>query len=102
MNTEKETGNNEFNKRTDKIGFIPRFLGDAGKEQEVSRVFAAILNGGCDKGNESQGPIQNHWMDSIELLAKQEGIWIGSLSSIAAAEIGHGHENTVYKDGHGS
>jgi hypothetical protein len=46
---------NNGNERTNEIDAIPRILGDAGKSKKVSRVFAAILAGGCHQGNEGQG-----------------------------------------------
>ena len=52
----------QTNGGTTEKGSIPRFLGNAGKEQEVSSVFAAILTGGCNTRNESQGTVQSDWM----------------------------------------
>lgn len=99
----KKTIDNYDTDRTTENGLsIPRFLGDAGKEQEVSSVFATVLARGCHQGNESQGSVQNNWLDSVEQLAKEQGIWIDRLSSIAAAEIGHGHENTVFLSKNGN
>ena len=97
INDNKHTENNGSNTRTAENGSIPGFLGNAGKSKEVSRVFAAILRRGYDTRNESQRTIQNHWMDLIEPLAKEYGAWIDNLSSIATIEIGHGHENTVFR-----
>ncbi len=88
---------NGSNKKTTGNGSIPRFLGNEGKGKEVSSVFATILRRGYDQRDESQRTIQNHWLGSIEQLAKEQGAWIESLSSIATAEIGHGHENTVFR-----
>ena len=96
MYNKKTTNDNDTDRTTEKGLSIPRFLGNAGKEQEISSVFATILARGCNQGNESQGTVQNNWLDSVEQLAKEQGIWIDSLSSIATAEIGHGHENTVF------
>ena len=45
---------------------IPRFLGNAGKEQEISRIFATILRRRYDTGDESKGSVQNNWLDSVE------------------------------------
>ena len=92
---------NGSNKKTTGNGSIPRFLGNEGKGKEVSSVFAAILEGGLHQGNESQGTVQSYWLDPVEKLAKDNGVWIGKLSSMASVEIGYGHENTVFlsKDG---
>lgn len=92
---------NGSNERTTENGSIPRFLGDEGKSKEVSSVFAAILRRGHDSGNEGPGAVQDNWLGAVEELAKNEGIWIEPLSSLATVEIGYGHENTVFrsKDG---
>ena len=91
----------QTNRGTVEEGSLPGFLGNEGKSKEVSSVFAAILARGCHQGNESQGTVQNHWLDPVEKLAKDNGVWIGKLSSMASVEIGYGHENTVFlsKDG---
>jgi len=62
---------NNGNERANEISGIPRILGDAGKSKEVSRVFAALLCGRCYQGNESQGTVQNHWLASVEYLARK-------------------------------
>ena len=92
---------NDGNERANEISGIPRILGDEGKSKEVSSVFAAILCGRCYQGNESQGTVQNHWLASLEQLAKEQGCWIENISSLATTEIGRGHENIVFlsKDG---
>ena len=92
---------NNGNERTNEISAIPRILGNAGKEQEVSSIFATILCRGCCQGNEGKGTIQNNWLASIEHLSKEQGCWIENISSLATTEIGRGHENIVFlsKDG---
>lgn len=91
----------DINRRTKEGLSLPRFLGNEGKCKEISSVFATLLARRCHQGNEGQGAVQNHWLDSLEQIAKEEGVWIDNLSSVATAEIGHGHENTVFlsKDG---
>ena len=67
----KDNGNG--NERTNEISGIPRILGDEGKSKEVSSVFAAILRRGYDTRDEIQGTVQNHWLASLEQLAKEQG-----------------------------
>ena len=93
---------NNGNERTNEIGTIPRILGDEGKSKEVSGVFAAILAGGYDTRDESQRTVQNHWLASLEQLAKKKGCWIENISSLATTEIGRGHENIVFRSTDGN
>jgi len=64
MYNNKET-NNGSNKRTTEKGSLPGFLGNAGKEQEVSSVFASLLIRRCNTGNESKGTVQSDWLGTI-------------------------------------
>lgn len=57
---------NDTNRTTENGMPIPRFLGNAGKEQEISRIFATILRRRYDTGDESQGTIPAYWLDSVE------------------------------------
>lgn len=93
---------NDGNERANEISGIPRILGDEGKSKEVSRVFAAILRRGYDTRDESQGTVQDNWLDSLEYLAKEQGCWIENLSSLATTEIGRGHENIVFRSTDGN
>ena len=70
----------QTNRGTVEEGSLPGFLGNEGKSKEVSSVFAAILARGCHKGNESQGTVQNHWLDPVEKLAKRYNIWIDNIA----------------------
>ena len=100
-NKNKDNDGNESNRKTDGNGALPEFWGNEGKSKEISKIFATILDRGYDKRNEIPETIQDNWLDTVERLAKELGIWIYSLSSIASDEIGYGHENTVFrsKDG---
>ena len=101
MSNNKEIYDNGSNRKATGNGTIPGFLGNEGKSKEISRIFATILNRGYDKRNEVQRAISYNWLDTVEQLAKEWGVWIDNLSSIATDEIGYGHENTVFrsKDG---
>ena len=61
----------QTNRGTVEEGSLPGFLGNEGKSKEVSSVFAAILEGGLHQGNESQRTVQNHWLATVEKLAKE-------------------------------
>lgn len=76
MSIYKGVDDNESNRKTDGNGAIPRFLGNEGKSEEISRIFATILDRGYDKRNEVQGTVSDNWLDTVELLAKEQGIWI--------------------------
>ena len=101
MNNKKEMYDNGSDKKAAGNGAIPGFLGNEGKCKEVSSVFATILDRRYDQRNEIQGAVPYNWLESLEQLAKERGIWINNLFSIASDEIGYGHENTVFrsKDG---
>lgn len=90
------------NERANEVSSIPRILGDAGKSKEVSRVFAALLRRGYDTRDESQGTVQDNWLDTLEQLAKEQGCWIENISSLATTEIGRGHENIVFRSTDGN
>ena len=59
-------------------GAIPGFLGNEGKCKEVSSVFATILDRRYDQRNEIQGAVPYNWLESLEQLAKERGIWINN------------------------
>ena len=93
--------NHEANRGTEENNSFPEILGNAGKSKEISRIFTSILQGESNRGNEEKRTIQDNWLETIETIAKEEGIWIDNLSSIASEEIGYGQENIVFlsKDG---